>query len=222
MVQTITNEQKQQLQQIILENGMNAWDYVLAEREEDRPWAIAGILSCMKKGYNLNSLMICWEARELRYANAADCAQLPILTEEQKQQLMVTTMDCGRNAWAYTLTWPTDDQPWIAAGILSCMKKSYSLNRLTVNWEARDLRYGNVADCAQLPILTEKQQQLLQQTALTDGTNAWAWVQQQRKEDQPWAAAGVLSCIDKGYDLNEAMICWEARESRYEEQKTEI
>ena len=219
MAQNITEEQIQQLQQTILENGMNAWDYVLAEREEDRPWAIAGILSCMKKGYNLNSLMICWEARELRYANAADCAQLPILTEEQKQQLMATTMDCGRNAWAYTLTWPTDDQPWIAAGILSCMKKGYSLNRLTANWEARELRYGNVADCGQssknqIPILTEKQQQLLQQTALTDGTNAWAWVLSQRKEDQPWAAAGVLSCIDKDYDLNEAMICWEARELR--------
>ena len=222
MAQNIIEEQKQQLQQTILENGMNAWDYVLAEREEDRPWAIAGILSCMKKGYNLNSLMICWEARELRYANAADCAQLPILTEEQKQQLMVTTMDCGRNAWAYTLTWPTDDQPWIAAGILSCMKKGYSLNRLTVNWEARELRYANAADCAQssenqIPILTEEQQQLLQQTALTDGTNAWAWVLSQREVDRPWAVAGILFCIDKGYDLNEAMICWEARELRYRE-----
>ena len=38
-------------------NGMNAWDYVLSERTEDQPWAIAGILSCIKKGYNLNSLM---------------------------------------------------------------------------------------------------------------------------------------------------------------------
>ena len=136
------------------------------------------------------------------------------ITEEQKLQLMATTMDCGRNAWAYTLTWPTDDQPWIAAGILSCMKKGYSLNRLTVNWEARELRYTNSADCGQLPILTAEQQQLLQQTALTDGTKGWDWVQQQRKEDQPWAAAGVLSCIDKGYNLNEAMICWEARELR--------
>ena len=144
------------------------------------------------------------------------------ITEEQKQQLMATTMDCGRNAWAYTLTWPTDDQPWIAAGILSCMKKGYSLNRLTVNWEARELRYANEADCAQssenqIPILTEEQQQLLQQTALTDGTNAWEWVMQQREVDRPWAEAGILSCIDKGYDLNEAMICWEARELRYKE-----
>ena len=144
------------------------------------------------------------------------------ITDEQRQTLMKTTLQGGQNAWAYTLTWPTDDQPWIAAGILSCMKKDYSLNRLTVNWEARELRYNNAAYCGQssenqIPILTEKQQQLLQQTALTDGTNAWKWVLSQRKEDQSWAAAGVLSCIDKGYDLNEAMICWEARELRYRE-----
>lgn len=144
------------------------------------------------------------------------------ITEEQKQQLVATTMDCGRNAWEYAQSKSTEERPWIIVGILSCIKKGLSLNRLTVNWEARELRYANAADCAQLPILTEKQQQLLQQTALTDGKNAWAWVQSQRKEDQPWAAAGVLSCIEKGYDLNEAMICWEAREFRYEGQKTEI
>ena len=135
---------------------------------------------------------------------------------------MKTTLQGGQNAWAYTLTWPTDDQPWIAAGILSCMKKGYSLNRLTVNWEARELRYADAADCAQssenqIPILTEEQQQLLQQTALTDGTNGWEWVMQQREVDRPWAEAGILSCIDKGYDLNEAMICWEARELRYKD-----
>ena len=144
------------------------------------------------------------------------------ITEEQKQQLMVTTMKCGRNAWEYAQSKSMEERPWIIAGILSCMKKGLSLNRLTVNWEARELRYTNSANCAQssenqIPILTEEQQQLLQQTALTDGTNGWDWVQQQRKEDQPWAAAGVLSCIGKGYDLNEAMICWEARELRYRE-----
>lgn len=142
------------------------------------------------------------------------------ITEEQKQQLMATTMECGRNAWEYAQSKPTEERPWIIVGILSCIKKGLSLNRLTINWEAREMRYTYAADCAQkgenqILILTEKQQQLLQQTALTDGTNAWAWVQQQRKEDQPWAAAGVLSCIGKGYDLNEAMICWEARELRY-------
>ena len=66
MVPTITEEQKQLLQNTTLENGTNAWDYVLTERTEDQPWAIVGILSCIKKGYNLNSLMICWEARDLR------------------------------------------------------------------------------------------------------------------------------------------------------------
>ena len=63
--------------------------------------------------------------------------------------------------------------------------------------------------------ITEEQKQQLMATTMDCGRNAWKWVQQQRKEDQPWAAAGVLSCIDKGYDLNEAMICWEARELRY-------
>lgn len=64
------------------------------------------------------------------------------ITEEQKQKLLQTTMDEGVNAWEYVTTWKEADQPWIAAGILSCMKKGYSLNRLTVNWEARDLRYA--------------------------------------------------------------------------------
>lgn len=139
------------------------------------------------------------------------------ITEEQRQTLMKTTLQGGQNAWAYTLTWPTDDQPWIAAGILSCMKKGYSLNRLTVNWEARDLRYANAADCAQLPILTEEQQQQLQQTILENGMNAWDYVLAEREEDRPWAIAGILSCMKKGYNLNSLMICWEARELRYKE-----
>ena len=37
-------------------------------RTESQPWIIAGILSCMKKGYNLNPMVVNWEARELRYA----------------------------------------------------------------------------------------------------------------------------------------------------------
>ena len=68
MAPTVTEEQKQLLQQTALENGMNAWDYVLSEKEADQPWAIAGILSCMKKGYRLHKGQICWEARNLRYA----------------------------------------------------------------------------------------------------------------------------------------------------------
>lgn len=64
---TITEKQKQLLQETTLEEGLNAWDWIQSQREEDRPWAIAGTLSCMKKGYNLNELMICWEARDIRY-----------------------------------------------------------------------------------------------------------------------------------------------------------
>ena len=68
------------------------------------------------------------------------------ITDEQRQTLMKTTLQGGQNAWAYTFTRPKDDQPWIAAGILSCMKKGYSLNRLTINWEARDLRYATISE----------------------------------------------------------------------------
>ena len=67
MVQNITEEQKQQLQNTKLVDGTNAWDYVLSWKEADQPWIAAGTLSCMKKGYNLNDCQINWEARELRY-----------------------------------------------------------------------------------------------------------------------------------------------------------
>ena len=67
----------------------------------------------------------------------------PKITEEKKRQLMATTLQDGLNAWDFVQSKIRADQPWIAAGILSCIKKGYSLNRLTINWEARDLRYGN-------------------------------------------------------------------------------
>ena len=63
--------------------------------------------------------------------------------EEQKQQLMATTLQEGMNAWDYVQSKAQADQPWVAKGILSCIAKGYSLNRLTINWEARELRYGN-------------------------------------------------------------------------------
>jgi len=232
MEQTITEEQKQQLMATTMECGRNAWDYVQSQNEADRPWVAAGILSCMKKGRPLNRLTIYWEVEDLQNPPKMDerpmCQHEPSkeleekLTDEQLQQIQGLTLSNGMGAWSYVLSCDEDAQYWVALGILSCVEHDYGLNKLVINWEARELRYANAADCAQssenqIPILTEKQQQLLQQTALTDGTNAWAWVQQQRKEDQPWAAAGVLSCIDKGYNLNEAMICWEARELRYKE-----
>ena len=61
----------------------------------------------------------------------------------QKQQLMSTMLQDGTTALDYVMSWPKADQPWALAGVLSCIGKGYSLNRLTINWEARDLRYGN-------------------------------------------------------------------------------
>ena len=61
--------------------------------------------------------------------------------KEQKQLLKVTRLQDGTTALDYVLSWPEEDQPWALAGVLSCIKKGYSLNRLTINWEARDLRY---------------------------------------------------------------------------------
>ena len=65
----------------------------------------------------------------------------PEITEDQKQQLMATSLENGKNAWDYVLTKRTESQPWIIASILSCMKKGYNLNPMVINWEARDLRY---------------------------------------------------------------------------------
>lgn len=64
------------------------------------------------------------------------------ISEKQKQQLMATTLQDGLNAWDYVLSKAEADHPWVAKGILSCIGKGYSLNRLTINWEARELRYG--------------------------------------------------------------------------------
>ena len=63
----ITSEQQQQLKATILQDGMNAWDYVQSKAEADQPWIVKGILSCIGKGYSLNRLTINWEARDLRY-----------------------------------------------------------------------------------------------------------------------------------------------------------
>ena len=54
MAQTITEEQRQQLQSTILANGSNAWEYVMQQSEETQHWIAAGILSCVKKGRILN------------------------------------------------------------------------------------------------------------------------------------------------------------------------
>lgn len=62
---------------------------------------------------------------------------------KEQQQLMATRLQDGTTALDYVRSWPKADQPWVLAGVLSCIGKGYSLNRLTINWEARDLRYGN-------------------------------------------------------------------------------
>lgn len=62
--------------------------------------------------------------------------------------------------------------------------------------------------------ITEKQIELLKDTTLTDGTNAWEFVQSRPQDAQPWIAAGILSCIAKGYRLDLLMIGWETRDCR--------
>lgn len=62
--------------------------------------------------------------------------------EEQVEILKTTKLQDGTTAYDYVTSWPEVDQPWALAGVLSCINKGYSQNRLTINWEARDLRYG--------------------------------------------------------------------------------
>jgi hypothetical protein len=66
----------------------------------------------------------------------------PIINEKQMELLKATMLQEGMNALDYVQSKAETDQPWVAKGILSCIEKGYSLNRLTINWEARDLRYG--------------------------------------------------------------------------------
>ena len=72
MAPTITEEQKKLLQNTKFVDGTNAWEYVLSCKEADQPWVVAGILSCMKKGYRLHEGQINWEARDLRYGKGDD------------------------------------------------------------------------------------------------------------------------------------------------------
>lgn len=67
----------------------------------------------------------------------------PKIIKEKIEILKATTLQDGMNAWDFVQSKAEADQPWIATGILSCIEKGYSLNRLTINWEARDLRYRN-------------------------------------------------------------------------------
>lgn len=71
------------------------------------------------------------------------------ITKEQKQQLKLIELTDGRCAWDYVLSFSDVDKPWVAAGLLSCISAGYGLDRLTINWMAREVRYANIADCGQ-------------------------------------------------------------------------
>lgn len=151
MKMNITEEQKQQLQGITIANGTNAWEYVMQQSEETQHWIAAGILSCVKKGRILNRMTIFWEAEDLRNPPKKD--ERPMcqhelskelkekLTEEQLQQIQKLTLSSGMSAWSYVLSCDEDAQYWVALGILSCVEHDYGLNKLVINWEARELRY---------------------------------------------------------------------------------
>lgn len=62
--------------------------------------------------------------------------------------------------------------------------------------------------------ISEKQIELLKAATLTNGTNAWEFVQSRPDDAQPWVARGILSCIEKGYRLDLLMIGWETRDIR--------
>ena len=64
------------------------------------------------------------------------------ITIEQVNLLKNTTLQRGENAWDYVLSLSDDTQRWVVAGINSCIKRGYSLDRLTINWETRELRYS--------------------------------------------------------------------------------
>ncbi len=56
------------------------------------------------------------------------------ITIEQVNLLKNTTLQRGENAWDYVLSLSDDTQRWVVAGINSCIKRGYSLDRLTINW----------------------------------------------------------------------------------------
>lgn len=66
-----------------------------------------------------------------------------VVNEKHTELLKATKLQDGTSAYDYVMSWPKADQPWALSGVLSCIKKGYSLNRLTINWEAREQRYGN-------------------------------------------------------------------------------
>ena len=116
----LTYEQRQQLQNVTLVNGINALDYVQQQSEDNQYWTAAGILSCVEKGRILNRMTIFWESEDLRnpppkyeresrqYAPSKELTEK--LTEGQKRQIQELTIANGTNAWDYVLSWPDEGQ----------------------------------------------------------------------------------------------------------------
>lgn len=66
MEYNFTEEQEKFLKNKVMGNGLTVWEYIQSQNDADRPWVIAGTLSCMKKGYGLTMLEINSEARGIR------------------------------------------------------------------------------------------------------------------------------------------------------------
>ena len=62
--------------------------------------------------------------------------------------------------------------------------------------------------------MTSTDIQQLKATTLSNGQNAWEFVQSRPEDARPWVAQGILSCIEKGYRLDLLMIGWEIRDIR--------
>ena len=147
------------------------------------------------------------------------------ITDEQKQQLQSITLANGINAWDYVLQQLKDNQYWTAAGILSCVEKGRILNRMTIFWEAEDLRnpppkYERESrQYAPSKELTEKltkgQKQKIQELTIANGTNAWEYVLSWPADGQYWIASGILLCVEHGYGLTRLEIHREARDLRH-------
>lgn len=144
------------------------------------------------------------------------------LADEQKHQLQNITLANGENAWEWLSDKPETDRHWLAAGILSCVEKGRILNRMTIFWEAEDLRIPPKKDerpmCQHEPSkelkekLTEGQRRQIQELTIANGTNAWDYVLSWPANGQYWIALGILSCVEHRYGLTRLEINWEARD----------
>lgn len=66
MTMEISEMQIELLKSMTLTNGTNVWEFVQSRPQDAQSWVAKGILSCIKKGYRLDLLMIGWETRDIR------------------------------------------------------------------------------------------------------------------------------------------------------------